>query len=125
MIMENVEFAIIMMQKLRALGFKIAIDDFGTGQASLNYLRLFPANTIKIDRSFVQDVDHDYTKSIIAKSMIKMAQDLNLKIIAEGVETEAELTFLRENQCDAIQGCVFSMGLTSSEFENLLLSHQS
>lgn len=125
MIMENVEFAILMMQKLRALGFKIAIDDFGTGQASLNYLRLFPANTIKIDRSFIQDVDRDYTKSIIAKSMIKMAQDLNLKIIAEGVETEAELTFLRENQCDAIQGCIFRMGLTRSDFEELLISHQS
>ncbi|TAE57313.1 MAG: EAL domain-containing protein [Nostocales cyanobacterium] len=125
MIMENLDFAIGIMNHLRSLGFKIAIDDFGTGQSSLNYLRLFPANTIKIDRVFIQDVDQDYTKSIITKTMIKMAQELNLKIIAEGVETLAELSFLKENKCDAIQGHIFSMGLSKSEFEDLLFSRHS
>ncbi|NET02072.1 MAG: EAL domain-containing response regulator [Sphaerospermopsis sp. SIO1G1] len=122
MIIENVDCAISIMSKLCSLGFNIAIDDFGTGQSSLNYLRLFPANTIKIDRTFVQNVNQDYAKSVIAKNMIKMAQDLHLKIIAEGVETIGELSFLKENKCDAIQGCIFSLGLPRSEFEDLLFS---
>ncbi|WP_353929573.1 EAL domain-containing response regulator [Okeanomitos corallinicola TIOX110] len=125
MIMKDVTFAINMMNKLRSLGFKIAIDDFGTGQSSLNYLRLLPANTIKIDRAFVQDVDQDCTKAIITKTMIKMAQELKLHIIAEGVETQAELSFLRDNKCDAIQGHIFSMGLSNLELEDFLLSQQN
>jgi EAL domain-containing protein (putative c-di-GMP-specific phosphodiesterase class I) len=125
MIMENVSCAIAIMKQLRSLGVKIAIDDFGTGHSALNYLQLFPVNTIKIDRAFVQDVYKDYPKSIITKSMIKMAQDLNLKIIAEGVETESELLFLRENKCDAIQGFLFSRPLPKIEFEQLLFSNKT
>ncbi|MEA5577557.1 EAL domain-containing response regulator [Anabaena sp. UHCC 0451] len=125
MIMENVTCAIAIMNQLRSLGIKIAIDDFGTGQSSLNYLQLFPVNTIKIDRAFVQNVHQDYPKSIITKSLIKMAQDLNLKIIAEGVETAAEFLFLRENKCDAIQGFLFSRALPKTEFEQLLFSNKT
>ncbi|MBD2292181.1 EAL domain-containing response regulator [Anabaena sphaerica FACHB-251] len=125
MIMQNIHCAISIMNQLRLLGVKIAIDDFGTGQSSLNYLRVFPVNTIKIDRSFVENVYKDYPKSIITKSLIKMAQDLNLKIIAEGVETAAELSFLRENKCDAIQGFLFSRALPTLEFEQLFFSNKT
>jgi EAL domain-containing protein (putative c-di-GMP-specific phosphodiesterase class I) len=125
MIMQNVNCAIAIMNQLRSQGIKIAIDDFGTGQSSLNYLQLFPVNTIKIDRSFVENVSKDHAKSIITKSLIKMAQDLNLKIIAEGVETESELLFLRENKCDAIQGFLFSRPLPKLEFEQLLFANKT
>jgi EAL domain-containing protein (putative c-di-GMP-specific phosphodiesterase class I) len=125
MVMEDIDNAIATMEKLRSLGFKIAIDDFGTGHSSLSYLRLLPANTIKLDRSFIQNVDQDHNKSTIAKATIKMAQDLNMKIIAEGVETEGELSFLRENNCDAIQGYIFSPGLIGSEFEKLFFSQKT
>lgn len=125
MIMQNVNCAIAIMNELRSLGVKIAIDDFGTGQSSLNYLRLLPANTIKIDRSFVQNVDQDNAKSIITKSLIKMAQGLNIKIIAEGVETEEELSFLQEHKCDAIQGIIFSAALPALEFEQLVFANKT
>lgn len=125
MIMDDVESAIAIMNQLRLLGIKIAIDDFGTGQSSLNYLQLFPVNTIKIDRSFIRNIHKDYVKSIITKSMIKMAHELNLKIIAEGVETKPELEFLRQNNCDAIQGCIFSLAVPKLEFEQLLFSNRS
>ncbi|TAF05723.1 MAG: EAL domain-containing protein [Nostocales cyanobacterium] len=124
-IMDDVQSAINTMNQLRLLGIKIAIDDFGTGQSSLNYLQHFPVNTIKIDRVFIQNVHQDYAKSIITKSMIKMAHELNLKVIAEGVETEAELSFLRENNCDAIQGFLFSHAVPSIEFEQLLFSNKT
>ncbi len=119
-IIEDVQSAINTMNKLRLLGIKIAIDDFGTGQSSLNYLQNFPVNTIKIDRDFIHDIANNYSKSVITKSMIKMAQELNLRIIAEGVETEAELLFLKQNRCDAIQGFLFSPALPAVEFEKLL-----
>ncbi|MBK1988897.1 EAL domain-containing response regulator [Sphaerospermopsis aphanizomenoides BCCUSP55] len=125
MIMDDVQSAIAIMNELRSHGIKIAIDDFGTGQASLNYLHFFSVNTIKIDRSFVQNVDHDYQKSVITKSLIKMAHELNLKIIAEGVETEAELSFLRQNNCDAIQGFIFSRALPTLEFEQVLFANKT
>lgn len=124
-IMEDVQSAIHTMNELRSLGIKIAIDDFGTGQSSLNYLQNFPVNTIKIDRDFIHDVANNYSKSIITKSMIKMAQELNLRIIAEGVETEAELLFLKQNKCDAIQGFLFSSALPAVEFEKLLFAKKT
>ncbi|WP_413172704.1 EAL domain-containing protein [Anabaena azotica] len=124
-IMEDVQSAIHTMNELRLLGIKIAIDDFGTGQSSLNYLQNFPVNTIKIDRDFIHDVANNYAKSIITKSMIKMAQELNLRIIAEGVETEAELLFLKQNKCDAIQGYLFSPALPAVEFEKLLFTKKT
>ncbi|MEA5620022.1 EAL domain-containing response regulator [Cronbergia sp. UHCC 0137] len=125
MIMEDVENAIATMNQLQSLGIKIAIDDFGTGYSSLSYLKQFPVNTLKIDRYFIQNVTNDYQKSAITKALIQMGQSLNLKIIAEGVETEAELNFLRQNHCDAIQGFLFSRPLPKLEFEQLLLSKKS
>jgi EAL domain-containing protein (putative c-di-GMP-specific phosphodiesterase class I)/CheY-like chemotaxis protein len=125
MIMQDVNGAIAVMNKLRSLGIKIAIDDFGTGYSSLIYLKRFPINTLKIDRYFVQNVADDFQKSAITKALIQMGHNLNLKIIAEGVETESELSFLRQNNCDAIQGFLFSRPLPAAEFENLLLNQNS
>jgi EAL domain-containing protein (putative c-di-GMP-specific phosphodiesterase class I) len=100
---------------LKAMGVKLAIDDFGTGFSSLSYLRHFSVDKLKIDRSFVKDVASNPDGAAIAAAIISMAQSLNLKVIAEGVETEAELSFLRHHHCDEIQGFFFSKPLTVDE----------
>lgn len=93
MIMQDVNSAIATMTKLQSLGIKIAIDDFGTGYSSLIYLKNLPINTLKIDRYFIHNVANDPQKSAITKALIQMGHNLNLNVIAEGVETEAELSF--------------------------------
>ena len=82
-------------------------------------------DTLKIDRDFIQNINDDYRKAAITKSLIQLGHDLQLKIIAEGVETEAELAFLRENNCDAIQGFICSPALPPLEFQKLLLTNKS
>lgn len=125
MIMEDMDLAITAMSKLRSLGIKIAIDDFGVSNNSLMYLKQLPMDTLKIDRDFIQDINDDYRKAAITKSLIQLGHDLQLKIIAEGVETEAELAFLRENKCDAIQGFIYSPALHPLEFQKLLFTNKS
>ncbi|MBE9200238.1 MULTISPECIES: EAL domain-containing response regulator [unclassified Nodularia (in: cyanobacteria)] len=120
MIMQNAHGAIATMSELQNLGVRIAIDDFGTGYSSLIYLKNLPINTLKIDRYFIHNVDQDPQKSAISKALIEMAHNLNLQVIAEGVETESELSFLRENNCDAMQGFLFSRPLPAAELENFL-----
>jgi EAL domain-containing protein (putative c-di-GMP-specific phosphodiesterase class I) len=124
MIMDDVNGAITTMTALKSLGVKIAVDDFGVGYSSLNYLKYFPIDTLKIDRSFVQNVANDYNKAVIIKALINMGRDLNLSIVAEGVETVNELSFLQEHRCDAIQGFIFSPALPVLEFEQFLLNNQ-
>jgi len=124
MIMQDVDSAITTMSSLKSLGVKIAVDDFGAGYSSLNYLKYFPIDTLKIDHSFVQDVANDYHKAAIIKALINMGRDLNLSIVAEGVETVSELSFLKEHKCDAIQGFIFSPALPMLEFEQFLLNNQ-
>jgi len=125
MIIENMNLAIITMEKLRSFGVKIALDDFGVSNNSLMYLKQLPMDTLKIDRDFIQDINNDYRKAAITKSLIQLGHDLNLKIIAKGVETEAELAFLRETSCDAIQGYIYSPALSALEFYKLLLTNKS
>ncbi len=125
MIMEDMDLAITTMKKLRSFGVKIAIDDFGVSNNSLMYLKQLPMDTLKIDRDFIQDINNDYRKAAITKSLIQLGHDLNLKIIAEGVETESELALLRENKCDAIQGYIYSPALPALEFYKLLLTNKS
>ena len=122
MIMQDVNSAIATMSKLQSLGVKIAIDDFGTGYSSLIYLKNLPINTLKIDRYFIHNVAKDSQKSAITKALIQMAHNLNLDVVAEGVETEAELAFLRQHNCDAMQGFLFSRPLPIAEFEKLLFA---
>jgi EAL domain-containing protein (putative c-di-GMP-specific phosphodiesterase class I) len=114
--MQNPEAAVRTLQALRALGVTIAVDDFGTGYSSLSFLRRFPIDGLKIDQSFVRDVVDDENDAAIARAVIAMGRSLRLDIVAEGVETEAQLDFLRTEGCDKAQGYLFSRPL---EFEAL------
>ncbi|MBD2436179.1 EAL domain-containing response regulator [Nostoc sp. FACHB-110] len=124
MIMQDINSAIATMNKLQTLGVKIAIDDFGTGYSSLVYLKNLPVNTLKIDRYFIHNVSIDSQKSAITKALIEMAHNLNMRVVAEGVETEEELNFLRHHHCDAMQGYLFSRPLPAADFENFLWSNR-
>jgi diguanylate cyclase (GGDEF)-like protein/PAS domain S-box-containing protein len=120
MVMTDVENAIGVMQQLKLLGVKISIDDFGTGYSSLAYLKRFPIDVLKIDRSFVRDITVDFNDAAITVSIISLAHNLKLKVIAEGVETEAQLAYLRYHGCDEIQGYLFSRPLPPMECGQLL-----
>jgi EAL domain-containing protein (putative c-di-GMP-specific phosphodiesterase class I)/DNA-binding NarL/FixJ family response regulator len=124
MVMQDVNSAIATMTQLQSLGIKIAIDDFGAGYSSLIYLKNLPINTLKIDRYFIHNVGNDPQKSAITKALIQMAHNLNLNVIAEGVETEAELDFLRQHNCNSMQGFLFSRPLPVAEFEKFLLANK-
>jgi diguanylate cyclase (GGDEF)-like protein len=119
-LMQNPEAAIAMLSELKSLGIQLSIDDFGTGYSSLSYLRQFPFDALKIDRSFVCLLTKDAKNAEITKAIVQMARSLNLKVVAEGVETEAELAFLHRHQCDEIQGYWFSPPLSAEQFEKLL-----
>jgi diguanylate cyclase (GGDEF)-like protein len=121
-VMENVETTILTLKELKQKGIHISIDDFGTGYSSLNYLKRFPIDTLKIDQSFVREITTDANDAAIAKAIIAMAQSLQLKVIAEGVETEEQSNFLRHHGCHAMQGYLFSPPVPAEEFEQLLLS---
>lgn len=130
-LIKHPEATIVKLNELQALGIQISIDDFGTGYSSLNYLKQFSFNTLKIDQSFVRNIMDDLKNTAITEAIIQMARNLNLKVIAEGVETEAELSFLYQRQCDEVQGYLFSRPVPAKEFEKLLIagkrvqSHQS
>ena len=102
--MQDVDFVIVVLRSLHEMGVRISIDDFGSGYSSLSYLKNFPIQTLKIDRSFVDDLTVDASDAAITSAVIAMAHSLNLNVIAEGVETEAQLAFLRERGCDQFQG---------------------
>lgn len=114
-LMDNVENNIQILLSLKEMGVQISIDDFGTGYSSLSYLKRFPIDTIKIDQSFVRDIATDPDDAAIVTAIIAMSHSLNFKVIAEGVETEAQLNFLCEHGCDEIQGFYFSRPLAVPE----------
>jgi EAL domain-containing protein (putative c-di-GMP-specific phosphodiesterase class I) len=111
--------------ELKKLGVFLSVDDFGTGYSSLSYLRDFPIDAIKIDRAFLERVPEEKNSAEIVKAIISFAQILELKVVAEGVETDAQLAFLKEKGCDEIQGYIFSPPLSSKEFENLMKGLQN
>lgn len=117
-LVQNAEVAIRRLKALKTLGLSVAIDDFGTGYSSLSYLQQFPFDKIKIDRSFVHKIHINETNSAIMTAIITMAHELNLKVIAEGVESQEELTFLKQHGCDEMQGFLFSYPVTAQEFES-------
>src|SRR5690606_3977008 len=106
--MEDPEGTIQLLQKLKTLGVSISIDDFGTGYSSLNYLKRLPVDKLKIDRSFIKDVTSEPDDLAIAKTVIALAKRLQLKVIAEGVETEGQLALLMAQGCDEMQGYLFN-----------------
>ena len=120
MIMDNIDSASTTMRKLHKEGVQISIDDFGTGYSSLNHLKRFPINTVKIDRSFVRDLTTDPDDAAIVGAIINMAHGMGMKVIAEGVETEQQLEYLRRLRCDVVQGFLFSPALPEDEVEELL-----
>lgn len=124
LIMKDVERTVEKLKRLSAGGIKIAIDDFGTGYSSLNYLKKFPIHTIKIDQSFIADIERDGDTSIVT-AIIAMAKGLHLNLIAEGVETENQLAFLRKMACDEMQGFLFSEPLTAQAATHLLTQNVS
>lgn len=120
MLAQNTEVAIRRLNALKALGVKIAIDDFGTGYSSLSYLQQFPFDVLKIDRCFIRNITDNSNNAAITQAIIAMAKSLNLKLIAEGVETAAELSFVCQHQCDGMQGYFFSRPVPVQEFYKLL-----
>ena len=113
--MQNFELSTETMRELRAMGVGIAVDDFGTGQSSLIYLKHFPIDTVKIDKEFLREVTSDDTAAAIVSYVINLAHTLQLKVVAEGVETEEQYTFLRHYACDMLQGYLFSKPLPVDE----------
>src|SRR3569833_1985762 len=115
MMMENPEVAIGILAELRALGIELSLDDFGTGYSSLGYLKRFPIDKLKIDQSFVRDITTDADDRAMVAAIIVMAHQLNIRVVAEGVETEAQLAFLQEQGCDEYQGYYFSRPLPAED----------
>ena len=118
--MENMEKSIALLRDVRKNGVRLAIDDFGTGYASLNYLKSFPVDKLKIDRSFITGIPHDPDDSTITRTIIAMAESLKLEVIAEGVETAEQMAFLREHRCREIQGYLVSPPLPLNELLDFL-----
>lgn len=120
LIMQNAEMAVDALDSLDRLGVRISIDDFGTGYSSLSYLKRFRIHTLKIDRSFVRDLPGNTEDRLIVSGIISLAHSLGLLVVAEGVETAEQLSFLRTQQCDAMQGYYFSKPLPAEEFVRLV-----
>ena len=109
-----------MLHELRSLGVHIVMDDFGTGFSSLNYLRSFPFDKIKIDKSFIKDLSKDDNSEAIVRTVIRLAQALNIDVVAEGVETKAQLDFVVVEGCTEVQGFYFSPAMPIESFERFL-----
>jgi diguanylate cyclase (GGDEF)-like protein len=120
MVMDDPDRAVDVLRQVKALGVRVAIDDFGIGYSSLAYLKRFPIDTVKVDRSFVEDIPADENSMAIAQAVIAMAHSLRLKVVAEGVESEGQLSFLRGEGCDEIQGHFFCEALAASEVPGMM-----
>jgi len=118
--MHDAETSARALEALKHMGIQLAIDDFGTGYSSLSYLRRFPISTLKIDQSFVRDIETDADNATIVGAVIGMGRNLKQRVIAEGVETAVQLSFLRRERCDEGQGFLFSYPLLPDALGRLL-----
>ncbi len=110
-LIENLETARVMLEELRRVGLTIALDDFGTGYSSLAYLHRIPIDTLKIDRSFIENITNDWNSAAITSGVITLSHILNLNVVAEGVETEEQVELLKDQNCNEVQGRAYSMPL--------------
>jgi diguanylate cyclase (GGDEF)-like protein/PAS domain S-box-containing protein len=120
MVMQDGEHMVEMLHAIKRLGVQIAVDDFGTGYSSLSYLHRFPVDRLKVDRSFVKDIATDPDSAAIVRTIIALGHNLDLKVVAEGVETEEQIAFLGANACDELQGYYFSKPVSGWRFRKLL-----
>src|SRR6202158_1323609 len=120
MVMQNVDRAIKLLDEIQSRGVRLAIDDFGTGYSSMSLMKQFPIDTIKIDRSFVRDLENSTEDRAIAKAIINMGKALGLTVVAEGVETTEQDAFLRGHACDELQGYLFSKPVPAETVPSLL-----
>jgi EAL domain-containing protein (putative c-di-GMP-specific phosphodiesterase class I) len=120
--MQDIDYSIRIIKAIKDLGLTISIDDFGTGYSSLNYLRKFPIDMLKIDRSFIVDIPINPQDASIVSSIITMGHNLNMKVIAEGIETVDQYKLLMDRGCDAIQGFLVSPPLTASGLTQMLMN---
>jgi EAL domain-containing protein (putative c-di-GMP-specific phosphodiesterase class I) len=123
MVMQNADRAGSVLAGIKQLGVRLAIDDFGVGYSSLAHLKRFPIDTLKIDRSFIRELPQNNEDKAITKAIVAMANSLSLTVVAEGVETLAQETFLHEHGCDEMQGYYFSRPVSSEQFSALLTRH--
>ena len=122
-VMQNPDLAASVLKEFTGMGIRIAIDDFGTGYSSLAYIKRFSVSSLKIDKSFIKDLERNPTDAAIATAIIAMAASLNLKVVAEGVETVAQLDFLRDKLCDEVQGFLFSKPVPAEKISHYLKTH--
>jgi len=123
MLAKNTDQCISLMNRLQKMDIKFSVDDFGTGYSSMSYLKKFPIDTLKIDRAFVRECDVNKEDAAICNAIIALGKSLGLKIIAEGVETQSQLDFLKQTECDVYQGYLFSRPLPAKEISTLLLEN--
>ncbi len=116
-LLHDMDRMLALIASLKRLGLKLAIDDFGTGYSSLAYLKKFKVDRLKIDQSFVRDIDRDADDNAIVRAIVQMARALNLRTLAEGVETAEQRRFLSEQGCDEVQGYYYSRPLSPDQFE--------
>lgn len=121
--MANPEQSVPLMRRLKETGVALSIDDFGTGFSNLSYLKRFPIDRLKIDLSFVREITSDPGSLAISEAIITLSHSLNLKVLAEGVETDGQLALLAARECDEVQGFLFSPPVPASEFTALLGGH--
>jgi EAL domain-containing protein (putative c-di-GMP-specific phosphodiesterase class I) len=125
MIMHNSGRMITVLSRIKEMGVRLAIDNFGTGYMSLAHIKHFPFDTLKVDRSFIRNIQQDSEDKAIIKAIINMGKHLSLTVLAEGVETQVQDDFLREHVCDEMQGFYFSRPIKPDEFADLLLKHNT
>ena len=123
MVMHDPAHIISILAKIKSMGVRLAIDDFGTGYSSLAQIKHFPVDTLKVDRSFIRNIPQDAEDKAITEAIIAMGKTLSLTVVAEGVETEEQMNFLKEHSCDEMQGFYFSKPVAPEQFADLLREH--